>query len=404
VIFLKNILIEELQQLPVERRMVEVVERKGLGHPDYICDATMNQVSVELSKEYIKRFGHVLHHNTDKSLLAAGRASVAFGGGHIDEPMLMVMGDRATYEFEGVDIPVQQIAENAAKKWFKENLRFVEPDKHVHFQNQLRKGSAELTDIFNRKREMLDANDTSAAVGYAPMSKLEKLVLDTELFLNSKEFKKQHPESGEDVKVMGLRVYDEFQLTVAMAFVDRFINSEGDYFRKKKEISEEIRAFIGGRVGKKFRVDLNTLDERGRGLGGIYLTALGTSAEDGDSGQVGRGNRVNGVIPLNRPISNEAAAGKNPVSHVGKIYNLLSHRMADRIYQNVTGIDEVYVWLLSQIGKPIDQPKVIAVQLISKKSENSKSISLQIEEIIEEELGSIKSFCNSLIEGKLPVC
>lgn len=400
---MRNIFVEEHQQLPVDKRMVEVVERKGLGHPDYICDAAMNQVSVELSKEYIKRFGHVLHHNTDKSLLAAGRASLAFGGGRIDEPMLMVMGDRATYEFEGVEIPVQNIVENAARKWFKENLRFVEPDKHLCFQNQLRRGSAELTDIFNRKE--IGANDTSAAVGYAPMSRLERLVLDTELFLNSKEFKKQHPESGEDIKVMGLRTNDEFHFTVAMAFVDSFINSESEYFSKKKEITEELREFVGPQVGKKFRVDLNTLDEHGRGIKGIYLTVLGTSAEDGDSGQVGRGNRVNGVIPLNRPISNEAAAGKNPVSHVGKIYNLLTHRMAGHIYREVPGIEEIYVWLLSQIGKPIDQPKVIAVQLISKKnSPDSRSLSMQVEEIIEKELDDIQSFCKLLIEGKIPVC
>ena len=364
----------------------------------------MNRVSVELSKEYIKRFGRVLHHNADKSLLAAGRASLAFGGGHIDEPMLMVMGDRATYEFEGVEIPVEEIAVNAAKNWFKENLRFVEPDKHICFQNQMRRGSAELTDIFSRKKGVLDANDTSAAVGYAPMSKLENLVFGTETFLNSREFKKQHPESGEDIKVMGLRVQNEFQFTVAMAFVDRFIESEKDYFTKKKEITDEVRAFIGERVGKKFKVDLNTLDVHGRGLNGIYLTVLGTSAEDGDCGQVGRGNRVNGIIPLNRPISNEAAAGKNPVSHVGKIYNLLTHRMASKIYQEVEGVDEVYVWLLSQIGHPIDQPKVIAVQLIKEKNSDVKSVSMGIEEVVEKELDDIESFCNLLIEGKIPVC
>ena len=64
----------------------------------------------------------------------------------------------------------------------------------------------------------------------------------------------------------------------------------------------------------------------------MYLTLLGTSAEQGDSGQVGRGNRVCGLISLNRPMSVEAAAGKNPVSHVGKIYNVLAHELAMRIY------------------------------------------------------------------------
>ncbi|NYZ79128.1 methionine adenosyltransferase [Candidatus Micrarchaeota archaeon] len=398
-----NVLVEELKQLTVDKRMVEVVERKGRGHPDSICDGAMNRVSVELGKEYIKRFGRVLHHNADKSLLAAGRASLAFGGGRIEEPMLMVMGDRATYQFEGVEIPVQDIAENAARKWFEENLRFIEPDENLRFQNQLRRGSAELTDIFSRGEGILPANDTSAAVGYAPMSKLEKLVLDTEIFLNSKEFKKQHPESGEDIKVMGLRTNDEFHFTVAMAFVDRFINSENEYLGRKSEITEELKAFIAERVGKKFKVDLNTLDKHGRGIKGIYLTVLGTSAEDGDSGQVGRGNRVNGIIPLNRPISNEAAAGKNPVSHVGKIYNLLTHKIASQIHKEVSGIDEVYVWLLSQIGRPIDKPKVIAVQFIGKDAD-SKSTSMQISGVVEKEMDDIQSFCKCLIEGKLNIC
>ncbi len=83
------------------------------------------------------------------------------------------------------------------------------------------------------------------------------------------------------------------------------------------------------------------------------------TAENAESGQVRRGNRVNGIIPL-RPVSSEAAAGKNPVSHVGKINNVLSHRIANEIYVNVPGIREVYVWLLGQIGEPIDLPKIAA--------------------------------------------
>ena len=75
---------------------------------------------------------------------------------------------------------------------------------------------------------------------------------------------------------------------------------------------------FGGHVEIRTRHD--------RGAGGMYLTVLGTSADGADGGQVGRGNRVNGLISLHRPMSTEAAAGKNPVSHVGKIYNLLAHR------------------------------------------------------------------------------
>jgi S-adenosylmethionine synthetase len=78
-------------------------------------------------------------------------------------------------------------------------------------------------------------------------------------------------------------------------------------------------------------IHFNALEEVGRCLGGTYLSLLGTSAEDADSGQVGRGNRVNGLIAMNRPMGTEATTGKNPVSHVGKIYSVLAHRLARQI-------------------------------------------------------------------------
>src|SRR5574337_1680584 len=163
---------------------------------------------------------------------------------------------------------------------------------------------------------------------------------------------------------MGVRADRDLNLTVAMPLLCEAITSEGAYFRKKAEIAQALRLGLPASPGlDKINLVLNPLDREGRGLGGMYLSLLGTSAEDADSGQVGRGNRVNGVIPLNRPVGGEAAAGKNPVSHVGKIYTVLSHRMADQIYQRVEGVREVYVWLVGQIGQPVDQPWM-AVQLI----------------------------------------
>ncbi|RLI09670.1 methionine adenosyltransferase, partial [Candidatus Bathyarchaeota archaeon] len=349
----RNLFVDELKQTPIEEQKLEIVERKGLGHPDYICDAIMDKVSVALCAEYLKRFGTILHHNVDKSLLVAGEAEIRFGGGRVLKPMLLVFGDRATFEYEGEAIPLGEVVVRAAKEWFRENMRFVDPEEHVIYQVELKPGSPELVDIF--RREKIGANDTSAAVGYAPMSRTERAVYELERFLNSPGFKKEFPETGEDVKVMGLRLCDRLELTIAMAFVDRFIGDEKAYFRAKEEVLERLREFAQEEFGDRFSeigIHLNVLDETGRGIHGVYLTVLGTSADSGDSGQVGRGNRVNGVIPLNRPMCSEAAAGKNPVSHVGKIYNVLTHRIAEAIYEQVPGLREVYVWLLSQIGRP----------------------------------------------------
>lgn len=401
----RNIVVEEFKQEPLEKQKLEVVERKGLGHPDFICDAILDRVSVELSKEYLKKFGAIMHHNADKSLLVAGEVETRFGGGEVKQPMLLIFGDRATKEVEGTRISVKDIAVHAAKNWVKENLRFVDPEKHMRYQVELRPGSAALTDIFKRKGRVFSANDTSAAVGYAPMTWTEQLVLKTERYINSNEFKKEFPESGEDVKVMGFRKNDEICLTVGMAFVDRFVESEDDYFRKKGDILEQLRTFVEGNFDvKKFTLDLNTLDVRGRGVGGVYLTVLGTSADGADSGQVGRGNRPNGVIPLNRHVGSEAAAGKNPVSHVGKIYNLLTHRIANEIYSQVSGLDEVYVWLVSQIGKPIDEPAIAVARVITRPGTKIKSVRGKIAEVVDAELEQIDKFCMELAKGKIPIC
>jgi len=402
---MRNILIDSLKQTPLEEQKLEIVERKGLGHPDSICDAIMDRISVRLSKEYLEKAGVIMHHNIDKSLLAAGEVETRFGGGFVKRPMLLIFGDRATFEVEGVRLPIEEIAIQTAKEWFKKNLRFVDSERHVKYQVELKPGHPELVDIFKRRGAVLGANDTSAAVGYAPMTKTERIVLETERYMNSKSFKREFQESGEDVKVMGLRKNNELYLTISMPLVDRFVENEKEYFKKKAEILEEIDGFVKENADfEKIVVDLNTLDTEGRGVGGVYLTVLGTSADGADSGQVGRGNRVNGVIPLNRPLCSEAAAGKNPVSHVGKIYNLLTHRIANHIYQQVPGIAEVYIWLLSQIGKPIDQPAIAAAQIVTKPEASIENLRKEIEEVINLELENIDKFCMELAYGKIPIC
>ena len=331
---MRSIAIIPLKHIPLEEQEIEIVERKGLGHPDTICDSIMNEVSVNLCKEYLNKIGTIMHHNIDKSLLVAGEVEVRFGGGIVKKPMKLIFGDRATFKVDNIEIPVAEIAIQTAKDWFKKNLRFVDPEEHVKYQVEIQPGSQALTDIFRRGGKILEANDTSAAVGWAPLTKTEKMVLSLEKYLNSKDFKRRFPETGEDIKVMGFRRHRDLNLTISMAFVDRFISGEEQYFDRKAEVLEDIKRFVEKRSDgfDNVHMELNTLDTPNRGIDGVYLTVLGTSADGADSGQVGRGNRVNGLISLNRPQCSEAAAGKNPVSHVGKIYNLLTHKIANKIY------------------------------------------------------------------------
>jgi len=399
------IVVEPFKGKSVTDQRVEIVERKGTGHPDFICDSVMEAISVALSRAYKEAFGAILHHNIDKGLLAAGRANHTFGGGRMIKPMELIIGDRATFSAMGRKIPVGEIAIDAAKKWLRKHLRFLDPEKHVKYRLVLAPGSQELTDIFKRSPAIKGANDTSALIGYYPLSSTEEAVLGLERHLNSLSFKKKYPETGEDIKVMGLRTGKELEVTVAMPLISPFIHSEDDYFERKELLKREIEEFLRANSGfGRISVHLNALDERGRGGGGVYLSLLGTSAEDADSGQVGRGNRVNGLISVNRPMGTEAAAGKNPVSHVGKIYNILAHKTAEKIYKNVEGIREVYVLLLSRIGTPVDAPPMASVQVLLEKGCRLADVSGTATMIVERELSDISSFCDRLAKGTYPVC
>ena len=204
---------------------------------------------------------------------------------------------------------------------------------------------------------------------------------------------------------MGIRRDRHLCLTVAIAFVDRFVKDARSYFDRKMEMQLALTDYLEPRLQtlNQLSVQLNTLDDPARGEGGMYLTVLGTSAEGGDCGQVGRGNRVNGLIPLNRPISNEAAAGKNPVSHVGKIYSLLTHHIANEVIQRVEGVSEIYIWLCSQIGQPINQPRIAASQVILHKNVGLPDVEPAVKAIIEQELAGIHEFSRRIVRGEFSV-
>jgi len=398
-----NIVIEALPQPPVARQRIELVERKGVGHPDTICDAMLEQIALALCGAYLTTYGRVLHFNLDKALLIAGRTAPRLGGGTVLEPMRLVVGDRATAEEQGHRLDIGEIVAASARAWLRQHLRFVDPDQHLVIQNELKAGAPELVDLFARAGA--GANDTSAAVGYAPLTETERIVLATERFLNAPTFKERFPEAGEDVKVMGYRRDRQLTLTVALAFVDRFVPDARTYFARKAAIQSTLETYLAGEQHTLDRIDvaINTLDDPNRGAAGMYLTVLGTSAEGGDGGQVGRGNRVNGVIALKRPMGTEAAAGKNPVRHVGKIYTLLTHQIAMKIYTRVPGLREVYVWLGSQIGQPIDQPALAAVQVILAPDVRLAEVAPAIEVAMAQELVAIDSFTARLARGELPV-
>jgi S-adenosylmethionine synthetase len=404
----RNIVVSGVRRQPTEELPVELVERKGLGHPDYIADSVSEYVSRELSKYYLENFGVILHHNVDKVLVIGGNAQVRFGGGDIIEPIRIIVSGRVTTEVKSstgaVKVPVGSIILSAARRFITENFRFLDPDHHVVVDYRVGQGSADLVGVYElgvTGGGVPLANDTSIGVGFAPLTVTERLVYETERLLNSREFKSKYPEVGEDVKVMGLRQGKTITLTVASALVSRLIKDRDHYISVKEDV---VNAIYDNAVkiasGYEIKVHLNTADNPEHGI--YYLTYTGTSAEHGDDGMTGRGNRANGLITPMRPMSMEATAGKNPVSHIGKIYYVLANMIARRIYEEVKGIREVYVYLLSQIGKPIDNPLIANVEMvIDEGGELTGEVKREAEAIADEEISKVTRLTSMFIKGEI---
>lgn len=364
---------------PVEEKEIELVERKGIGHPDSICDGIAEAVSRSLSKEYRERFGEILHHNTDEVQLVAGESDPEFGSGEIITPIYILLTGRATKEFDDEKIPVDSIALKTAKNYIDENFKALDSSM-IEFESRIGETSTDLESVYNREEVL--SNDTSFGVGHAPYSRTEKALLNIE-----KEVRKLET-SGEDVKVMGLRRGEKITVTVASAAISKRTESIEDYIEHRENV-EDIAKEEAEKQDLEPEVYVNTADDLENN--DVYLTVTGTSAEMGDDGSVGRGNRVNGLITPHRSMSMEASSGKNPVTHVGKIYNLLSNEIAEQIHSK-TG-KYAHVKLLAQIGAPIDDPTLVEVETEASKKE--------IEEVVTENLREIDSITEKCVEGKL---
>ncbi len=355
-----SIVVSELDGMAAAAQPVEIVERKGLGHPDTLCDALAEEVSLALSRFYLERFGFVLHHNVDKVLLRGGAARPAFAGGEVVEPIELYLAGRATREYRGVQIPVDQLAIDACRSWLSAHMHALDAERHVRVYCLIRPGSSDLVELFERQRRggaPRLANDTSMGVGFAPLTPLESAVLAAEMSLQDSAA----PERGEDVKVMGVRVGARSALTVACAFVGSYLQDLEAYLAARARAAAKARAAATATLGAEPVIEVNTADDPA--AGSVYLTVTGTSAEAGDDGQTGRGNRMNGLITPARPMTIESFAGKNPITHVGKLYNVAATRIAEALVSEIEGAAEAHVLLVSRIGMPIGEPQVVHVRL-----------------------------------------
>lgn len=398
----RSLHVEEIEGRGVAGLEVEIVERKGKGHPDTIIDGASEAVSLGLSEYYLKHFGAILHHNVDKGILVGGRSEPAFGGGRVVSPIYLMVAGRAAdvvpLDGRDVRVPVEEIAGRAIKGFIRGSMRFLDPEEHVTIDTKIKQGSRDLVAVFMRKGAVPVSNDTSVGVGYAPLTPAESIVLSAEKLLNSPAFKKKYPEVGEDVKVMGLRRGRSLEMTIAAAMVSSKVPDASHYAGVIEDVTEELDR-LASKSDLEVKFKLNAADNPKHGE--FYLTVTGTSAEMGDDGSTGRGNRINGLISPMREYSMEATAGKNPVNHTGKILNALAVLSAREIVRQVRTVKEVYVRMLSRIGSPIDQPLISSAAVVMEEGSRLSSVERDIKSIMDDSLANVRRVTPLILQKKI---
>jgi S-adenosylmethionine synthetase len=345
---------------------VEFVERKGTGHPDTICDHLAEELARELATDYLAKTGAVQHFNVDKAVLAAGSVRVTFGGGEHIRPSRLVLVGKA----------------DSSQDW--------KPDPDAfELEIWLNQSSVDLASVVTSRSEDAPlANDTSFAAVSSPRSALESTVYRVERHLNGSEFRDQLP-VGRDIKVMGARVDGESHVTVAIPVLARRVVSRAEYDEVIQQVGTAVSRIAAEELGGEVVVKVNQGDLEDS----PYLTLTGTSAEAGDDGQVGRGNRFGGLITPYRPMSLEATAGKNPAAHVGKTYHAAGADIAARLIAE-TEATEATIRLLSSIGRPVVDPEAVHVEIAGSADR------ARVEAIVTECLADWRGVRDRLIAGQ----
>lgn len=392
--FETNLEISFSRNTTVSKMPVEFVERKGKGHPDTLSDRASEELSIALCNYYLSNFGRIYHHNVDKCVLVGGQSrDVTFGGGRVVEPIYLMLVGRAAANIDGNKVPIEQMAQDVTKGWLKKEMHALDTENDITIATKIRPGSADLVRNYELEDEIPLANDTSFGVWYGPNTEIEDLVLGVETELNSSETKRKYPQIGEDIKVMGVRRHNKINLTIACAIVSRYVKNEAEY-GETREIVRSIATKLAGKyTDMDVTIKVNTADNFTKKL--YYLTVTGTSAEHGDDGQVGRGNRANGLITPFRPMTLEATAGKNPISHTGKIYNICARTIVSAILKEYPELEQTYCYIVSEIGKPINQPQAINVELYS---ERSPKVERDVEAIVQEKMRDLPSLWKTIVK------
>jgi len=304
---------------------IEIIEYKSNGHPDTLTDLCVEACASSLDEYYVKKYGRVLHYNVDKAVFLAGDAKVWFGGGRIIKPPCFILGGQVS----NLTNELKQTLIRTITETIKLHLPNLEK---FNIEIRCNNVAQNLTDISVQNKIL--CNDTSFGVGYYPFSvnELKVMSIRDELY---KMILEQEIPIGELFKIM----LTPKTISISAPLYAQRVHNIEQYAKYKAEIEKHLSKY--GNV--VFNPDFES--------GFPYLTLTGSSIECGDDGQVGRGNRYNGLITPCRPMTMEAYHGKNNKNHIGKIYQKWAFEKAKQIYEKTGKYTEII--LVGKIGKPI---------------------------------------------------
>jgi len=392
---------------PVDSQPFEVVERKGIGHPDTLADGVAEAVSIDYSRFCLKNFGAVLHHHFDKTLIMGGQAKIDFGVGEMIKPFRLIINGRVSSEFGDKKIDFQEIQEKAAKEYLKSTLPHLDVDKWVKIKSF--STSYSKSPVWYKPRSLDDLpefktpfiNDSSTIVSFWPLSSAEKLVLEMEKYFYDDNKNPKFNYIGHDIKILAIRSFKNINLTLCVPFISANIPNRSYYIDKSNFIQTELRNTAQNLLGGKFNINinLNTQDfsllgnpqKRSKNVRDFYFSTSGSALDYGEEGAVGRGNKSRGLISCLRPFSTDAIHGKNPSFHVGKVYAYFTDQISKVVAEELEC--ECTVILVSQNKKPINSPLKIIINISKKRNEK------KIKEIVEREL-SKRDWIRKIVEDK----
>jgi len=388
----------------IEKEPIEIVERKGVGHPDTLSDLIAENFSNNYSKYCLDKFDYVLNHWVDKVLLSGGTAEVDFGSVKITRPITVYLFGKVTQSIGNDKINIDSLFKKSVEEVLSNIFIGQKILEHVNYVIDVNQaiGKDHTKEFYFPKSgeeakkcwDALKSNDTIMCSGFAPYSSLEKIVINLENYINSKNFKKQFPETGWDVKVMATRMHNEIYITVCLPFIARITPSYEYYLSKLESAKKKINNKILSEIKKSksdFRLYSLFINARDQGKF-AYLTVFGTALDKGDYGAVGRGNKYSGVISINRESNIEATAGKNPMNHSGKLYTILANDLAWKIHRMTSG--NVFVNIATKIGDNIVDPNFIIIKC---DKAISKSDELKIKKIVDDSLNLIAQYYKKII-------